>query len=130
MIHKYFHGSYHKALGLLLLRLGSGYIFLTHGWMKLTHLGMTAGFFGSLGLPAGTATFIALIEVVGGIMLILGLAPRVAGLVLGIEMVVAVLLVGLPHGSYDLELMLALMCFAIFLVGGGKYSAMSMEHKD
>ncbi len=129
MIHKITHIKYHKAMGMLLVRLASGVVFLNHGWMKLMNLGMADGFFKGLGLPAGTAVFIALVETVGGVMLILGIAPRLAGLVLGIEMIVALLLVNIPHGSYELEVLLAAASLAVFLVGAGRYSLYSLERE-
>lgn len=119
--------AYHKAMGLLVLRLATGWVFINHGWMKLQNIAGAEGFFMGLGLPPGSATLIAAIEVLGGIMLALGIAPRIAGLVLGIEMVVALLLVGIPNGSYELEVMLAAGALAVFLLGAGKYAVYSME---
>jgi putative oxidoreductase len=95
----------------------------------LQNLGGTASFFSGLGLPPATATFIAIVETIGGLMLILGVAPRLAGIVLGIEMVVAMILVGLSHGTYELELVLAASAFAVFLVGAGSYALYSMERE-
>ncbi|HEY4501521.1 MAG TPA: DoxX family protein [Candidatus Paceibacterota bacterium] len=119
--------AYHKAMGLLLVRLATGWVFINHGWMKLQNIAGAESFFAGLGLPPGTATLIAAIEVIGGIMLALGVAPRIAGLVLGIQMVVALLLVSIPNGSYELEVMLAAGALAVFLMGSGKYSVYSME---
>jgi putative oxidoreductase len=127
MINKVTQFRYHKAWGMLLLRLATGMVFLNHGWMKVNNLAGAEGFFGKLGLPPGAATFVALVEVVGGIMLILGVAPRLAGLILGIEMLVALVLVAIPSGSSELEMMLAAAAFAIFLVGAGRLSLYSME---
>jgi uncharacterized membrane protein YphA (DoxX/SURF4 family) len=129
MIKKVTHFAYHKAMGLLLVRLATGWVFISHGWMKLQDLGRTEGFFAGLGLPPGTAAFIAAIEVIGGLMLALGIAPRLAGLVLGIEMLVALALVGIPRGTHELELMLAVGAFAVFLVGAGRYCLYSMERE-
>lgn len=129
MIHSITHIRYHKAMGMLLVRLAAGVVFVNHGWMKLSSLAGARGFFAGLGLPAETATFIAVIEVIGGLMLIFGIAPRIAGLVLGVEMVVAMILVGIPHGSYELEMMLGAASLAVFLVGAGRYALYSMERE-
>ncbi|HEV7448998.1 MAG TPA: DoxX family protein [Candidatus Paceibacterota bacterium] len=129
MIHKVTRFVYHKSMGMLLVRLASGYIFANHGWMKLQNLKGTSTFFAGLGLPPGTAAFIAIIEVVGGIMLILGIAPRLAALILGIEMIVALVLVSIPHGSFELEILLAAAAFAVFFMGAGAYSLYSMERE-
>lgn len=118
---------YHKAWGMLLVRAATGLVFINHGWMKLNDLSGFESFFSGLGLPAGAATFIAIIEVLGGLMLIVGVAPRIAGLVLGIEMLVALVLVGIPGGSHELEMVLAGSALAVFLVGGGRLALYSME---
>lgn len=127
MINKVTQFKYHKAWGLFLLRAATGIVFLNHGWMKLSTLAGTETFFHGLGLPAGTGAFIALIETVGGLMLIGGIATRLAALVLGIEMVVALVLVSIPHGMYELELMLCAAALAIFLAGGGRLALYGME---
>ncbi len=127
MIHKVTQFKYHKAWGMLLIRVAAGLVFLNHGWMKLNSLAGAENFFHGLGLPAGAATFVAVLEVVGGLMLILGIAPRLAGLLLGVTMVVALVLVGIPNGTHELELMLAASCLAIFMVGGGRLALYSME---
>ncbi len=127
MINKVTQFRYHKAWGMLLIRLAAGLVFINHGWMKLNDLAGAESFFGTLGLPPGAATFVALVEVVGGLMLALGVAPRLAGLVLGIEMVVAMVLVGIPNNAYEFELVLAASAFAVFLCGAGRLSLYSME---
>lgn len=129
MIHHVTRFAYHKAMGLLLVRLATGWVFINHGWMKLQNLRGADSFFAGLGLPPGTAMLVAAIEVIGGIMLAFGIAPRLAGLVLGIEMVVALLLVSIPAGSYELEALLAASALATFLVGAGRYSLYSMERE-
>jgi putative oxidoreductase len=129
MIHKVTRFAYHKAMGLLLVRLATGWAFINHGWMKLQNLRGAESFFSGLGLPPGTATLIAAIEVIGGIMLVLGIAPRLAAVVLGIEMIVALLLVSIPAGNFEFELLLAAASLCIFLVGAGKYCLYSMERE-
>jgi len=76
---------------LLLIRLYWGWQFATTGWGKLQHLDHVTEFFLSLGLPAPglTATFVALVELVGGILLALGLGSRLVALVLFANMTVA-----------------------------------------
>ncbi|MEK7612908.1 MAG: DoxX family protein [Patescibacteria group bacterium] len=130
MIHMITKWSYHRGWALLFVRLASGLVFLTHGWAKLMSLRGAESFFSGLGLPPGTAAFIAVVETVGGLMLVLGIAPRLAGLVLGVEMLIALLLVGVPSGDYELELLLAASAFAVFFAGAGAYAAYSMEHKN
>lgn len=82
---------YLRSPFLLFVRLYWGYQFAQSGWGKLHRLDGVAEFFGSLGLPAPhlTATFVATVELVGGILLILGLMSRLTGLVLSVNMLVA-----------------------------------------
>src|SRR5215813_784763 len=76
---------------LLAIRLYWGWQFFQTGWGKLTHMSKTVDFFTSLGIPAPSlnAHFVALLEVGGGILLILGLASRLIALPLTIDMIVA-----------------------------------------
>ena len=63
---------------LLALRLVFGYGLLRAGIGKLQHLDQVAGFFASLGLPAAqlSAAVVATFELVGGGLLLVGLATR------------------------------------------------------
>ncbi len=83
--------SYAQSPFLLLVRLYWGWQFAQTGWGKLHNLPQIAGFFTSLNLPfpAFTAAFVAWVEFLGGILLILGLLSRFTGLVLAINMSVA-----------------------------------------
>jgi putative oxidoreductase len=91
------HGHYTRACRLLqsplllLVRLYWGWQFAQTGWAKLHHLHRVIGFFGSLGIPHPevVAPFVSGVEFVGGILLILGLASHITGLVLAIDMLVA-----------------------------------------
>lgn len=76
---------------LLLVRLYWGWQFLTTGWGKLHNLGHVIEFFRSLGIPAPgvMAPFVATLEFVGGLLLIVGLASRLIGLLLAGNMLVA-----------------------------------------
>jgi putative oxidoreductase len=76
---------------LLFVRVYWGFQLAQNGWGKLHNLARVSQFFASLGLPAPgfTATFIASIEFIGGILLIIGLFSRFIGLVLTIDMLMA-----------------------------------------
>src|ERR1700692_4842390 len=91
MLHRVSTYWYNRTLGLFFIRAATGLVFFMHGWIKIQNLDMINSFFSSkLGLPPGMGTFLAIIEIVGGVMLILGVWTRVAGVVLGIEMLVAI----------------------------------------
>lgn len=76
---------------LLIVRLYWGWQFATNGWGKLHNLPRVSEFFASLGLPApgATATFVAIFELVGGILLALGLLSRITALGITIDMIMA-----------------------------------------
>jgi len=76
---------------LLVVRLYWGWQLATNGWGKLHNLPRVTEFFASLGLPAPgpTATFVAIFEFVGGILLALGLLSRIAALGITIDMIMA-----------------------------------------
>jgi putative oxidoreductase len=76
---------------LLFVRVYWGWQIAQNGWGKLHNLGHVSEFFASLGLPAPafTATFVASIEFVAGLLLIVGLLSRFMGLILTIDMLMA-----------------------------------------
>ena len=78
---------------LLAVRLYWGWQFWQAGWGKAMNIPHVIEYFTSLGIPAPTlnAYFIAWLEVVGGILLVLGLGSRLIALPLAIDMIVAYL---------------------------------------
>jgi putative oxidoreductase len=83
--------SYLHSPFLLVVRLYWGWQFAQSGWGRLHHLSQATSFFASLNLPFPEATviFISSLEFVGGILLIVGLASRLTGLLLACDMLVA-----------------------------------------
>ena len=78
---------------ILLGRILLSVIFLLSGFGKLTAIAGTAGYFGSLGLPMPTVTAIAvgLIELLGGLAILVGFQTRIAAWVLAIFTVASAL---------------------------------------
>ena len=76
---------------LLAIRLYWGWQFAQTGWGKMHHLDKITGFFASLNIPfpAFNAHFVAGLEFVGGLVLIVGLATRLVGVLLAGNMFVA-----------------------------------------
>jgi putative oxidoreductase len=79
---------------LLLVRVYWGWQFAQSGWGRLHNIDRATGFFASLGIPAPylTVICISLLEFIGGILLIGGLATRFIGLLLACDMAVAYVL--------------------------------------
>lgn len=78
---------------LLALRVYFGWQLVQTGYGKFVHMENVVEFFASLGipLPAANAHLVATVELVGGILLIAGLASRLAALPIAIAMTVAFL---------------------------------------
>lgn len=76
---------------LLFVRVYWGWQFVVDGWGKLHNLPKVIEYFGSLGLPAPgpTAYFVSILELVGGVLLALGLGSRLIALLLTANMTVA-----------------------------------------
>ena len=90
-------------LGLTILRVVLGVIFVAHGVPKLTG-GMegTVAYFGALGIPAPlvVAWLIALLETLGGLALLLGFLVTPVSLLLALHMLTGIVLVHAPNGFY------------------------------
>ena len=84
-------GSSLQSPFLLLVRLYWGWQLIQTGWGKLHTLDKVTEFFASLGIPAPAlnATFVASLELVGGILLVLGLASRLIAVPLVLNLCVA-----------------------------------------
>jgi len=122
-------------LGPLVLRLGAGIVFLVYGVGKVFNAGPEAqgidgfaGFLTSLGVPAPQlfAWVVGLVELVGGIALILGALTRVFAVLLGIDMIFAIVLWHLPKGwsyqdgGFEYPLLLLFVSVTLLLVGPGR----------
>jgi putative oxidoreductase len=78
---------------LLAVRLYWGWQFAQDGWGKLQHLDGVTQYFTQLGIPAPgiNAPFVSTLELVGGILLAVGLGSRLIALLLTANMLVAFL---------------------------------------
>jgi putative oxidoreductase len=83
--------AYLQPALLLAVRLYWGWQFAQTGWGKMRNIPKITGFFASLNIPFPdiSAHFISGLEFFGGILLILGLATRLTGLLLACNMTVA-----------------------------------------
>jgi len=119
--------SYQKlfAYGPLPIRILAGIAFIIHGLPKLLNIAGSQISFGKMGLPPDLAMLIVLLEVIGGIALLLGILTRVASILFIIEMIGAILTVTLPKGfvgGYELNLLLMSMSISLLLTGPGRIS--------
>jgi putative oxidoreductase len=107
-----------QQIGALLLRIALGLTFFIHGFVKFQGgIENTAGFFETLGLPGFAAYVVALIELLGGIAMILGFGTRVTAVLFAIIMIGAIVKVKLAAGflgngqgaGYELDFALLVM---------------------
>lgn len=116
-----------RDLSALIGRLGVGVVFIAHGWQKFTEWGLdgTAAAFEGMGVPLPTlsAWFAAIVELVGGSLLVLGVALPVVGVLLALNMFGALVIVHLPNGllgegGFELVLVLGVAALALGFNGG------------
>jgi putative oxidoreductase len=106
-----------------ILRIGAGLLFFLHGAPKLF------GWFGGMGPEGGSAELFSLmglagvLEVFGGLAIVLGVLTRPVAIVLAIEMIVAYFMAHAPQGPIPYanggELALLYGFVWIFLAGNG-----------
>lgn len=103
------------SISLLLIRIMLGITMALHGIQKFMNLSDTTDFFVSLGLQSFMPIIIALIEVVGGIFMIIGLLVPLVSLgfiaILGTAIFMLKSTSGFVNG-YELELLLIVMSIA------------------
>ena len=85
-----------QMFGPLPIRIMARIAFIVAGLPKLKNISVNQGFFGSLGLPPEFVLPIALLEVIGGVFLIVG--TRITAAIFVIEMIGATLVVWLSQG--------------------------------
>ncbi|WP_028390926.1 DoxX family protein [Bacillus cihuensis] len=123
-------------IGLLIIRLVIGVLFIGHGAQKLFGwfggygLKGTGGWFESIGMKPGVtmALFAGLAELIGGLLFALGLLTPLAGIMIAGTMLMAIVKVHAPNGlwatvnGYEYNLTLLAVAIGIALVGPGQYA--------
>jgi putative oxidoreductase len=117
-------------LALLILRLTLAAILLYHGIPKLMNFGATIGAFQGMNIPAPSvsAPFAIFVEVVGGILILLGVAVDLAGILVIIEMIGAIAFVhwsngfDFTKGGWEHPFTVLAIALALALAGPGGYA--------
>jgi putative oxidoreductase len=124
-------GTRFARWGMLPLRIAVGLVFMMHGGQKLFVFGLagTADIMGKLGIPLPhvAAAVVITVELLGGLAILLGVFARLAGALLVIEMIVAILVARLHGGffapyGFEFELTLLMACLTFALSGPGRAS--------
>ncbi|MDN4505956.1 DoxX family protein [Dietzia maris] len=121
-----------RDIGLLLARVLLGAVLIVHGGQKLFVNGVdgTGAFFESVGVPAAqaAAAFAGAVELVGGILLVLGLLTQAVAVLVVVVMAGAYAYVHKAAGIYaadggwELVAVIGLAVAVFGLVGTGRYS--------
>ena len=115
-----------------ILRVSTGVYFLVHGLTKLfvfTPAG-TAGYFQSIGLPGALGWLTMLLEIAGGLALVLGIGTRLVAPLLAAVLLGAAWFghggngfgFGNPGGGWEYPLLWAITMVALGLLGDGAWS--------
>lgn len=120
------------ALATFLLRVALGSMFLAHSLLLkyfIFTLPGSAQFFQSIGLPGWSAYLVFFAEVIGGLLLILGVQARWVALLLLPILAGATWahwgngwMFGYENGGWEYPLYLTLLAFVQFLLGDGAYA--------
>ncbi|EEM09728.1 DoxX family protein [Bacillus pseudomycoides] len=114
-----------QHIGNLIIRIVLGVTFFMHGLAKFqSGIDNIAGWFTSIGLPGALAYGVATVELVGGLLLIIGLGVRYIGLLFALILVGAIVKVKWSAGllgdgknpGYELDLALLAMGLYLFIV--------------
>ena len=118
----------------LILRVSLGVLILFHGVHKLIHgIGGVEAMVTSAGLPSFISYGVFVGELIMPIFIVLGLYARVASLVLGVNMLMAIFLAyGFSfslskYGGLAMEspLLFLIMAILVFMLGSGRYAVNS-----
>ncbi len=108
-------------------RIVVGFLFMFHGAQKL--LGLFGGMGGATAPMLSLPWFAGVIELVGGILVMIGLFAKIAAFIASGEMAVAYFMVHQPQGGWPIQNggeLPALYCFAFLYIaarGAGLWSA-------
>lgn len=99
-----------------------------HGIQKLSNMEMTIGFFGMMGLSAFWAWVTALVETIGGAMVVIGMGVRIWASLLTVIMIVVLFIVDGGFMAKETVVILLGLSLGVALMGCGKWSVCRMWH--
>lgn len=114
-----------QPFALLVMRLALGVVMVAHGYQNsFRHLQEHVHLVASLGLPAWLGYVSSLTELLGGLLVLVGLFARPAAFALCMDMVVAIWKVHWHNGlmgdhGYEFPLAVASLAFALIFFGAG-----------
>src|SRR5687767_8728420 len=126
-------------VGLFILRLALGIIFIAHGGQKMfgwfggRGLEATVTGFTGMGIPAALGYLAAFTEFFGGVAVVIGLLSRLAALGLTVTMAVAIAMVHGKNGffladkGFEYNLALIAMALAVAIAGPGRIALSDWE---
>jgi len=117
--------------GAFVLRLALGLSMAVHGYEKVVPHNATAHFAHyvvSLGMPYWLGVVSAYTEFLGGVLLLLGLLTRIAAALICINMLVALITVGIHQGFGIYNYIFALVAIAFMLAVNGA-GALSLDRR-
>lgn len=115
-------------LGLLILRIGLGIVFISHGWMKIRNPSQWAQ---NMGLAPIFGILVSIGEFFGGLGILFGFLTQIAAIGPLLVMLGALRyhifvwkqqFINLENGSWEYPFFLAVAALAIALLGAGEYS--------
>lgn len=128
------------SISLLALRIALGVVILPHGlqkvfgWFGGWGLEGTLGWFASIGIPSVLGLLAIAADFAGALALIAGFGTRIAALGIGVNMIVAALVVHRANGffmnwagnqkgeGFEFHILAAAMSLALVLGGAGRWS--------
>jgi putative oxidoreductase len=122
-----------RGLALLLARLGLGVLMIAHAWLEYDFAGRSISGVGQMftqsGVPLGALAGPAnlLLESVGGVAMILGLAVPVVGVLMAVNMAGAWMFVhtsplySMDHNGPETVIAIGLLSLVLAVVGSGRF---------
>jgi putative oxidoreductase len=119
----------HTGWGVTVVRVMMGIILTVSGYQKFGVMGLGAfsGFLGQMGIPAPEimGPLVAAVELIGGILVLVGLGTRWVGWLFVIEFLVTTFYIKFPRMGWDatrIDLMILAAAIMLVVAGSGKAS--------